>query len=145
MLKKKLVEKNVVSLLSLLPVGNVEPNGKDVVVYHGTTLKNYQKSIRSQGIKPVGGGRLGTGFYMTPSFPIAQRYAREKAAAGEKENPVVLEIFIRDAGQLMVTLFTESGYRAVVSQATKSFRCPTTSRSSISTFSSTRISIYKKI
>ena len=82
---------NVVSFLSLLPVGNVEPNSK--------------KLSKVDVSEPV--------FYMTPSFPIAQRYAREKASAGEKEIPVVLEIFIRDAGQLMVTLFTESA------QATK--------------------------
>jgi hypothetical protein len=117
-LKKKLKQKHVVSLLSLLPLGNVQKNGKDAIVYHGTSSRSYQKSIRDNGILPIGKGRLGNGFYFTPSFAIAHRYSME-AVADKVETPVVLEILIRNADQLKVTLYTESGFRAVVSQTTK--------------------------
>ena len=118
-LKKKLKQKQVVSLLSLLPLGNIEKNGKDAVVYHGTSRSNYQNSIRDHGLHPIGKGRLGNGFYFTPSFAIAHHYAMEAADKKKADTPVVLEILLRNVDQLKVTLFTESGFRAVVSESTK--------------------------
>ena len=54
-----------------------------------------------------------------PSFAIAHHYAMEAADKKKADTPVVLEILLRNVDQLKVTLYTESGFRAVVSESTK--------------------------
>lgn len=89
-------------LIDLVPPENILPNGKDIRMYHGTKLLHWE-NIKKCGIKPVGGGTLGAGFYFTPSVRRATHYLFvNKAAQKKKLGPVLVELTIKDADKLKV-------------------------------------------
>ena len=90
------------SLIELVPKENIMKNGKDVRMYHGTKVLHW-KNIKTNGIKPIGGGALGNGFYFTPSVPKATHYLLRDKHTQEKDlTPVLIEIVIKNADKLMV-------------------------------------------
>ena len=89
-------------LIDLVPKQNIMKNGKDIRMYHGTKVLHW-KNIKSHGIKAIGGGALGQGFYFTPSVPVGIHYCfREKPEQSQDLKPVLAEVIIKDADKLTV-------------------------------------------
>jgi hypothetical protein len=87
------------SLIDLIPPENILKNGKDVRMYHGTNLTNWN-NIKKNKIKPIGGGMLGKGFYFSPSVTTASNYFKDYYSS--KEKAVLVELTIKNAGELKV-------------------------------------------
>ena len=63
-------------------------------LFHGTRSQNLPKILRD-GLRPVGGGALGRGFYMTPILEKALVYTSKSQQTQKTETfPIVLEIFL---------------------------------------------------
>ena len=89
-------------LIDLVPAKNILKNGKDVRMYHATKVLHWD-NIKENGIKPVGGGTLGKGFYFTPSVDRATHYFFSKKPTQKKKlDPVLIELIIKDADKLTV-------------------------------------------
>ena len=89
-------------LIDLIPPQNILKNGRDIRMYHGTKLLHWEH-IKNHGIKPIGDGALGKGFYFTPSVPRATNYFfRYKKQQKQKLEPVLIELVIKDADKLKV-------------------------------------------
>lgn len=63
-------------------------------MFHGTTEQNLNLLLE-QGIKPIGGGVLGNGFYMTPSLEKALIYT-SKLEFSSDFKPMIIEIWIKN-------------------------------------------------
>ena len=99
---KKKFESEKYNLIDLVPPENRMKNGRDIRMYHGTKLLHW-KDIKEQGIKPIGGGTLGTGFYFTPSVSRATDYLfRDKKQQKQLLTPVLIELLIKGADKLTV-------------------------------------------
>ena len=89
-------------LIDLVPPRNRLENVRDIRMYHGTKHLHWD-DIKKNGLKPVGGGTLGKGFYFTPSVKRATNYLfREKREQKHDLDPVLLELRIKDADTLKV-------------------------------------------
>ena len=91
------VKKFPPTLFELTPPEN-RINKKDVRMFHGTGLSDGWNNIKTYGIKSIGDGDLGTGFYVTSYVERALNYAYES------KDPILIEIIIRDADKLKVQL-----------------------------------------
>lgn len=84
------------TLSELLPAGAlVEKDGKTWVrLFHGTRSQNLNKLLRN-GLKPVGGGTLGRGFYMTPVLEKAMIYTSKTQQLQMIHTfPIIIEILL---------------------------------------------------
>ena len=89
-------------LIDLVPPENILKNGKDIRMYHGTKALHWN-DIKKNGIKPIGNGTLGKGFYFTPNVERATVYLlRQKPKQKRDVGPVLIELVIKDANKLMV-------------------------------------------
>jgi hypothetical protein len=99
---QKPFESGKYKLIDLVPPENILENGKDIRMYHGTKVLHWD-DIKQNGIKPVGGGTLGKGFYFTPSVERATHYLFVKKPAQKKKlEPVLIELTIKNANILTV-------------------------------------------
>jgi hypothetical protein len=62
-------------------------------MFHGTTSR-YLSSILKHGLKTVGGGALGKGFYVTPSFEKASLYTAKVQQQHSSGYPLFIEVYI---------------------------------------------------
>ena len=70
------------------------PNENVVRMFHGTTSR-YLSGILKHGLKTVGGGALGKGFYVTPSFEKASIYtAKVQQQQHSLGYPLFIEVYI---------------------------------------------------
>lgn len=67
-------------------------------MFHGTGLSDGWNNIKTYGIKSIGDGDLGPGFYVTSYVERALNYAYVS------KDPILIEIIIRDADKLKVQL-----------------------------------------
>jgi hypothetical protein len=89
-------------LIDLVPSENILKNGKDIRMYHGTKALHWN-DIKKNGIKPIGDGTLGKGFYFTPNVEKATVYLlRQKHTQKRDVDPVLIELVIKDADKLIV-------------------------------------------
>jgi len=73
-----------------------------VRMFHGTRSQNLVHILK-QGLRPVGNGTLGRGFYMTPSLEKALNYTmKQQEAEDRKTFPVILEIFLPNPEKIKV-------------------------------------------
>lgn len=99
---KKKFESEKYNLIELVPAENRMKNGRDIRMYHGTKVLHWN-DIKKQGIKPIGAGLLGSGFYFTPSVSRATDYLfRDKKQQKQLLTPVLIELVIKDADKLKV-------------------------------------------
>jgi len=69
------------------------PNKNVVRMFHGTTSR-YLSGILKHGLKTVGGGALGKGFYVTPSFEKASIYTAKVQQQHSSGYPLFIEVYI---------------------------------------------------
>lgn len=89
--KKNYKLKNLVNQNNIFNIGNK----KYVRMFHGTNSKHLN-NIVSEGLKLIGGGALGNGFYMTPSLTKAELYniKQQQLKQNKKYSPIILELFL---------------------------------------------------
>ena len=66
---------------------------KYIRMFHGTNTRHLT-DILVHGLRLVGGGALGNGFYMTPSLVKAEQYNIKQQQKGMNISPIVLELFL---------------------------------------------------
>lgn len=91
------LENKKYKLKTLVNSNNIVVNGnkKYIRMFHGTNSKHLN-SILEEGLKLVGGGALGNGFYMTPSLTKAEIYntKQQQLKENQRYSPIVLELFL---------------------------------------------------
>lgn len=70
-----------------------EPDGKPMVVYHGTPRGAFDKFDASKVSNPDA-LHFGPGFYFTEDVKAAEVFAHSNMHAGEKESPTVLKLYL---------------------------------------------------
>tara|TARA_E500000178_G_C16914853_1_gene704443 strand:+ start:405 stop:1028 length:624 start_codon:yes stop_codon:yes gene_type:complete len=66
---------------------------KYIRMFHGTNTRHLT-DILVHGLRLVGGGALGNGFYMTPSLVKAEQYNIKQQQKDMNISPIVLELFL---------------------------------------------------
>lgn len=89
--RKKYKLKNLVNSSNIFNHGNK----KYIRMFHGTNSRHLS-SILEEGLKLIGGGALGNGFYMTPSLIKAELYniKQQQLKENKKYSPIILELFL---------------------------------------------------
>ncbi len=91
------LETKIYKLKNLVNNNNIFRHGKKkyVRLFHGTNSRHLG-SILEKGLKLVGGGALGNGFYMTPSLLKAELYnlKQQQLKQNKTYSPVILELFL---------------------------------------------------
>ena len=97
-------------------------NGKDIRMFHGTKVLHWQ-SIKKDGIKAIGKGVLGEGFYFTPSVPIGMFYCFRSHGTHTKDRlqPVLVELIIKDADKLIVGDFSKDRHKYPIQTTSSKF------------------------
>jgi hypothetical protein len=68
-------------------------NKKYIRMFHGTNTRHLT-DILVHGLRLVGGGALGNGFYMTPSLVKAEQYNIKQQQKDLRISPIILELFL---------------------------------------------------
>ena len=89
--RKKYKLKNLINPNNIFNYGNK----KYIRMFHGTNSRHLS-GILEEGLKLIGGGALGNGFYMTPSLIKAELYntKQQQLKENKKYSPIILELFL---------------------------------------------------